>query len=127
MSEGGESSAQYWVAWECHLTWKGYQCKKVGNQKTEGDPQANDEGQCGVVEYRKEDFKGNEERVEEDETIDDGREECGEGVEDYGWKTNVPDVTALRSIVRWRTTPWWRNRCPWKMRVHPNVCVEMET
>ena len=38
------------------------------------------------------------------------------------WATYDGDVLvvkALRSLLRWRTTTWWRNRSLWKMRVDP--------
>ena len=54
----------------------------MGIQGPESDCQTKDEGTRRMGGIQEKNFEGDEGKAEEDESTDDGREECREGVED---------------------------------------------
>ena len=47
-------------------------------------------------------------------------ETCLEGVMAWAfYDSDFPFIKTLRSILRWRTTAWWKGRCAWTMHVDP--------
>ena len=51
--------------------------------------------------------------------VDKNVEKVWKAVAWANYDGDVPVVKALRSILRWRTTTWWRKRSAWSMRVGP--------
>ena len=84
--------------------------------------QTKDEDRRRVGGVQEKNFERTDNKVEEDELPTTVVKSAEKAWKTIVWATYDGDalvMMALRSILRWRTATWWRNKGAWSMKIEP--------
>ena len=94
----------------------------MGIQDPATDAQTKNESQRRLGGIQEEDVVGDEGLMEKYEITDNADKNAEKIWKTMAWAAcggAVPVMKVLRSILRWRTSIWWRSGSAWDMRVGP--------